>query len=118
MDSMCLPFSYGNTAQFGKKPQPGFLAQFKVWKTKEYCMYFSFFKLKKWGKKTAAARRHNCAVLPYNFMKKLYGARPGLPVRIKEAHAIIIFPDSVKSHFSFGRQLLPRVSKIYHSSLE
>ncbi len=29
-------------------------------------MYFSFFKLKKWGKKTAAARRHNCAVLPYN----------------------------------------------------
>ena len=41
----------GNTAQFGKKPQPGFLAQFKVWKTKEYCMYFSFFKLKKWGKR-------------------------------------------------------------------
>ena len=31
--------SYGNTAQFGKKPQPEFLAQFKVWKTKEYCMY-------------------------------------------------------------------------------
>ena len=56
---------YGSTAQFGKKPQPGFLAQFKVWKTKEYCMYFSFFKLKKWGKKTAAARRHNCVVLPY-----------------------------------------------------
>ena len=28
-------------------------------------MYFLFFKLKKWGKKTAAARRHNCAVLPY-----------------------------------------------------
>ena len=27
-------------------------------------MYSSFFKLKKWGKKTAAARRHNCAVLP------------------------------------------------------
>ena len=27
-------------------------------------MYFSFFKLKKWDKKTAAARRHNCAVLP------------------------------------------------------
>ena len=27
-------------------------------------MYFSFFKLKKWGKKTAETRRHNCAVLP------------------------------------------------------
>ena len=32
-------------------------------------MYFPFFKLKKWGKKTAEARRHNCAVLPYNFSK-------------------------------------------------
>ena len=31
-------------------------------------MYFSFFKLKKWGKKTAAARRHNCAVLPSIFL--------------------------------------------------
>ena len=30
-------------------------------------MYFSFFKLKKWGKKAAAARRHNCAVLPLIF---------------------------------------------------
>ena len=29
-----------------------------------YCMYFSFFKLKKWGKKTAETRRRNCAVLP------------------------------------------------------
>ena len=68
----CFSYSFvsllnkGNTAQFGKKPQPGFLAQFQVWKTKEYCMYFSFFKLKKWGKKTAAARRHNCAVWPKN----------------------------------------------------
>ena len=27
-------------------------------------MYFSFFKLKKWGKKTAETRRRNCAVVP------------------------------------------------------
>lgn len=27
-------------------------------------MYFSFFKLKKWGKKTAETRGRNCAVLP------------------------------------------------------
>ena len=27
-------------------------------------MYFPFFELKKWGKKTAEARRHNCAALP------------------------------------------------------
>ena len=27
--------------------------------------YFPFFKLKKWGKKTAEARRHNCAGVPY-----------------------------------------------------
>ena len=50
-------FFSGNTAQFGKKPQPGFLAQFK---------------LKKWGKKTAAARRHNCAVLPSIFFALFY----------------------------------------------
>ena len=56
--------NYGSTAQFGKKSQTGFLPQFKVWKTKEYCMYFSFFKLKKWGKKTAETRIRNCAVLP------------------------------------------------------
>ena len=59
-----------------------------------------------------------CLPFTYNFMKKLYGARPGLPVRTIEAHATITFPDNAKSHFSFGRQLLPRVSKIYHSSLE
>ena len=28
-------------------------------------MYFWFFKLKKWGKKTAETRRRNCAVVPY-----------------------------------------------------
>ena len=27
-------------------------------------LYFWFFKLKKWGKKTAETRRRNCAVLP------------------------------------------------------
>ena len=27
-------------------------------------MDFSFFKLKKWGKKTAETRRRNCAVVP------------------------------------------------------
>ena len=36
----------------------------KFEKMEEYCMYFPFFELKKWGKKTAEARRHNCAALP------------------------------------------------------
>ena len=31
----------------------------------ESCMDFWFFKLKKWGKKTAETRRPNCTVLPY-----------------------------------------------------
>ena len=31
-------------------------------------MYFSFFKLKKWGKKAAETRRHNCAVLPLHYI--------------------------------------------------
>ena len=59
-----------------------------------------------------------CLPFSYNFMKRLYDAHPGLPVRIIETHATITFPDNAKSHFSFGRQILPRVSKIYHSSLE
>jgi hypothetical protein len=57
-------FSSGSTAQFGKKSQPGFLFQFKVSKMEEYCMYFPFLKLRKWGKKTAETRGRNCAVLP------------------------------------------------------
>ncbi len=35
---------YGSTAQFGKKSQTGFLPQFKVWKTKESCMYLRLSK--------------------------------------------------------------------------
>ena len=62
--SLQREYSKGSTVQFGKKSQTGFLSQFKVWKTKESCMYFWFFKLKKWGKKTAETRRRNCAVLP------------------------------------------------------
>ena len=57
--------NYGNTAQFGKKSQPEFLPQFKVPKMEEYCMYFPFLELRKWGKKAAENRRRNCAVLPY-----------------------------------------------------
>ena len=62
--SLRREYSKGSTAQFGKKSQTGFLPQFKAWKTKESCMYFWFFKRKKWGKKTAETRRRNCAVLP------------------------------------------------------
>ena len=35
---------YGSTAQFGKKSQAEFLPQFKVWKTKEFCMYLRLSK--------------------------------------------------------------------------
>ena len=62
--SLRREYSKGSTAQFGKKSQTGFLPQFKAWKTKESCIYFWFFKRKKWGKKTAETRRRNCAVLP------------------------------------------------------
>ena len=33
----------------------------------EYCMYFPFPELRKWGKKAAETRRRNCAVLPLIF---------------------------------------------------
>ena len=41
-----------------------FLPQFKVPKMEEYCMYFPFSELRKWGKKAAETRRRNCTVLP------------------------------------------------------
>ena len=80
LSSALLPFasflSYGTTAQFGKKSQTGFLSQFKVWKTKESCMYFWFFKLKKWGKKAVETRRRNCAVMPYLKIKMQPHVKP------------------------------------------
>ncbi|MBQ3542649.1 MAG: hypothetical protein IJA45_05920, partial [Oscillospiraceae bacterium] len=33
------------------------LTQIKVQKTKEYCMYFEFYELKSWGKRSANNRR-------------------------------------------------------------
>ena len=40
-------------------------------------MYFWFFKLKKWGKKTAETRRRNCVVLPL-----LFYDHPAYPVSV------------------------------------
>ena len=56
--------NYGNTAQFGKRLRREILFQDKVWKTQEYCMYFKFFKLQDWDKRSGEGRRRNCAVLP------------------------------------------------------
>ena len=74
---------YGSNAQFGKSLSQDFCRNSRFGKRRNTvctrkgyaasvsqlvpataALYFSFFKLKKWGKKTAEARRHNCAVLP------------------------------------------------------
>ena len=34
------------------------MAQMKVWKTQEYFVYFAFFKLHSWDKRSAEGRRH------------------------------------------------------------
>ena len=57
-------------SKFGKRrntvcTRKGYAASVSQLTLATAAQYFSFFKLKKWGKKTAAARRHNCAVLPY-----------------------------------------------------
>ncbi len=56
--------SLGSTAQFGKQIRREIFCQGKVRKTKEYCMYFSFFEPKYWQKRSVEVRRRNCAVLP------------------------------------------------------
>ena len=85
-------------------------------------MYFPFFKLKKWGKKTAETRRRNCAALPKKFllfhpsraMMKLKNCRNGVgrdwgrcgvdfpgravPARFFPAAAICAFPEKAGFH--------------------
>ena len=60
--AICTPKAYKSCARqtailLSKRAKPFF-------DSLEYCMYFSFFKLKKWGKKTTETRSRNCAVLP------------------------------------------------------
>ena len=40
----------------GQGDSASVLAQAKVWKMREYCMYFPFFILHDWGKRSAEAR--------------------------------------------------------------
>ena len=54
----------GNTAQFGKLIRREIFRQVKTWNAPEYCMYFKRFKPQNWRKRSAEARRRNCAVLP------------------------------------------------------
>jgi len=45
----------GNTAQFGKQIRREIFHQGKVWKAKEYFVYFSLFKPQNWWKRSAEA---------------------------------------------------------------
>ena len=55
---------YGNTAQWGKEIRREILPQAKGWKMWEYFVYFPFFILHDWVKRSAEARCPHCAVLP------------------------------------------------------
>ena len=68
-------------SKFGKRrntvcTRKGYAASVSQLTLATAAQYFSFFKLKKWGKKTAAARRHNCVVLPYVFQGRKLRRRP------------------------------------------
>ena len=47
----------GSDEKIGKSGQREILLQIKVWKTQEYFVYFKFFKLRLWGKRSAERRR-------------------------------------------------------------
>ena len=56
-------------SKFGKRrntacTRKGYAASVSQLALATAALYFSFFNLKKWGKKAAETRRHNCAVLP------------------------------------------------------
>ena len=48
----------------GQGDSASVLTRAKVWKMREYWMYFPFFMLHDWGKRSAEARSSHCAVLP------------------------------------------------------
>ena len=48
----------------GQGDSASVLTRAKVWKMREYWMYFPFFILHDWGKRSAEARNSHCAVLP------------------------------------------------------
>jgi len=54
---MGVTSSLGSDDEIGKSDWLEILAQIKVWKTQEYCMYFKFFKLQSWVKGSAKHRR-------------------------------------------------------------
>ena len=48
----------------GQGDSASVLTRAKVWKMREYWMYFPFFILHDWGKRSAEVRNSHCAVLP------------------------------------------------------
>ena len=52
------------------------MTQAKVWKMREYWMYFPFFILHDWGKRSAEARSSHYAVLPYFFFFSRWDSLP------------------------------------------
>ena len=71
------------------------MAQPKVWKMREYFVYFPFFILHDWSKRSAEARSCHCAVLPYLLL---------LFVRCSEYCLMeeILLSDSDMKAFSFS----------------
>ena len=59
--SVCI---YDRAHSAIQEAQREILCRFKAPKTREYCMYFPFWELQNWCKRSAEIRRRNCAVLP------------------------------------------------------
>ena len=56
----------------GQGDSASVLTRAKVWKTGKYWMYFPFFILHDWDKKSAEARCPHCAVLPLLFFHHFF----------------------------------------------
>ena len=82
--------------------------QAKVWKMREYFVYFPFFTLPAWGKRSGENRRSHCVVLPkYKNKPCLYGKRQGLCVQ-KPCGTTLFAAKG--GHSTAVRQPPPRIS--------
>ena len=56
----------GSSDEIGKSRWGEILSQIEVWKMEEYFVYFPFFKLISWGKRSASCRRRFLQSFPKN----------------------------------------------------
>ena len=89
----------GSDDSIDKRGQREILAQIEVWKAQEYDLYFKFYKLRSWGKRSAESRRQliqrfRNSVDPLFYLSSFQTLSRKSPVS-SQPPGIFPFPDNV-----------------------